>query len=332
MDVNLPECCGSGCTNCVLDRKTAKPPTSAAPNILDNSYRTFQVASIAKCTANTFLFRFRYAGSHADSDRQLAIPPGSHLMLRAERGFRDARRPVAKIFEQWRCGKRGIEVRPRGHITRVEKYDKAERDLYFSRPYTPLRVDRDGKAFEVLVKLETGGEMSEYFTTLDVGVVTEWKGVYGGFSWVRDRWKNFVGFGQGVGLAPIYSIMAGVLDDEEDETRLNLQYCCSDLDGVLMRSELQAMAKYWNFGYSIYLSRESCSCEGKLARSCKCLSSRIKYNEPIFNHRLEEVDIENVLKKLVNGSFHVLICGNESFTKFVESCVTRLGISDYYKF
>ncbi|XP_001663379.2 NADH-cytochrome b5 reductase-like [Aedes aegypti] len=340
-DDELPKCCGSGCTNCVLDRKTKlRKLPSSRPSLLDDAgYQPFQCTAISQCSSNTFLFRFRYWSSSAettsdDASKELSVPPGSHLMLRAPRDWRQADRPFNPIFAAWRM--QSIEkprVQDGGAKKTVEKYDKNERDLYFSRPYTPIRVDSDACEFDVLIRMEVHGEMSEYLQTMHVNDVSEWKGVYTGFLWVRNARRNLLCIAQGVGLAPIYSILSTILDDEDDETRLNLIYCCRDIEGILLRDKLLHMSAYWNFKATIYLSREGCSCGGKTTRSCSCLSSKIKYGERILNHRLEEIDIENLLHKSgQQDSLQVLICGAECFTKFVENCLAQLNVREIFKF
>ncbi|XP_058452014.1 NADH-cytochrome b5 reductase-like [Malaya genurostris] len=331
------ECCGSGCTNCILDQIIRSQ--NLIRNVDESSilpigyYRAFKCTLIEQIMDNTFLFRFRLVPTDEEQQKQLIVAPGSHLMLRIFKNWRFANRPFNSIFSKWRSSMaqfKNTETRDRRRV--VEKHDKTELDLYLSRPYTPIRVNCDEKSFDVLIKLESGGEMSEYLLTLHTDDVTEWKGAYTGFFWKRNMHKHLFGFVQGVGLAPVYSIMANILNDEEDETLLNLWYCCKDMDSILLRSDLQAMSHYWNFKSVIYLSREKCSCGGRTSRNCLCLSSKKRYNEQIFNHRLEKQDIQNLLEKVAPDSVQVLICGNESFAELIVACITELHIENYYKF
>ncbi|XP_055603160.1 NADH-cytochrome b5 reductase-like [Uranotaenia lowii] len=333
----IPECCGSGCTNCVLDEKCkiSAVDIEDKPSIFDtNCYHPFRCDSIAQCSPNTFRFRFKFhcLQNSGTDDKLLVIPAGTHLMIRAPIGWPNDRRILNSLFQKWRKHASASDnVAPRVPLKRLEKHDQTEENLYFSRPYTPIKANREEKWFDVLVKLEPHGEMSEFLQTLDVGALTEWKGVYGSFSWSRNRRKNLIGFAQGVGLAPIYSIMTSILEDEVDETRLHLIYCCKDVENILLRNELLRMATYWNFKCEIYLSGESCECGGKSSIS-QCLSSRKKYNETIFNHRLTKLDIENLLLKITQNSSQVLVCGTEAFTSLIETCITDLNTKDFYKF
>ncbi|XP_053691035.1 NADH-cytochrome b5 reductase-like [Sabethes cyaneus] len=333
------ECCGSGCTNCVLDQRSKKQTALDnfdGPNVLSGGrYHQFRCTRIEPITTNTYLFRFHLITNDAAEDAKLLIPPGSHLMLRAERSWREASRPLNSVFSKW-CNEALQTGAHRSRADRrarplVEKHDKTERDLYFSRPYTPISVNQTERTFDVLIKLEVDGEMSEYLVTLNIGDVAEWKGVYTGFYWTRNMCSHLVGFVQGVGIAPVYSIMKNILQDEEDYTKLCLCSCFSDISGITLRSDLYTMTGFWNFESTIYLSREPCKCGDR--RSCSCLSSRKKYNERIFNHRLETIDIENLLQKYASSSVQVLICGTDVFVAFIECCISKINVSyNCYKF
>ncbi|XP_055547095.1 NADH-cytochrome b5 reductase-like [Wyeomyia smithii] len=336
-----PVCCGSGCTNCILDQENRKrkiPSNFDGPNVLSTGhYHQFRCTHIEPVTNSTYLMRFQFVASEETTQEvKLLIPPGSHLMLRVERNWRNTPRPVNELFSKW-CVETSRADAHQARVHRqvrptIEKYDKTERDLYFSRPYTPIVVNQTERSFDVLIKFETGGEMSQYLLTSNVGDVQEWKGVYTGFCWTRNLFSHLIGFVQGVGLAPVYSIMKSILQDEEDYTRLCLCSCFSDISGIILRDDLYSMTKFWNFESKIYLSRESCTCDDESRRTCSCLSSRKKYNEQIFNHRLESIDVENLLQKFAPNSFQVLICGTEAFVAFIETCISKLNVSNWYKF
>ncbi|XP_050087517.1 NADH-cytochrome b5 reductase-like [Anopheles aquasalis] len=282
----LPECCGSGCTNCVLD---LKPDRHHAPvgtsNVFDRTYQRFICCSIIQETEQVFRFRFQLHQERAP-DQTLHVPPGCHLLLRAPR-HRSKDVPDEKL-KSWRES-HPASCRPMLTV-RIKKYDTQEDDLYLSRPYTPVAHRREVCSFEVLVKMEPDGAMTDYLLSLGVGSVTEWKGVYGEFSWQRNRYRNLVAFAQGVGMAPIYSTFRAILDDEEDETRLTLVACFRDLQSVLLRDQLREMAGYWNFRYSIYTSRQSSDSTFR--------SDTIKYKEPIYEQRLDGKDVERSSKNV----------------------------------
>ncbi|XP_058129693.1 NADH-cytochrome b5 reductase-like [Anopheles ziemanni] len=332
------ECCGSGCTNCVLDLKPSRhklPP--GVTNLFDRTYQPFVCCSIVQQAENVFRFTFRRDKSSHDpsNNHRLIVPPGCHLLMRAPKTFNRSEYPADDQLVLWRKQHPAHQVVDRVPTSELEKYDKNEEDLFFSRPYTPIAHNHEAATFEVLIKMEPGGKMTEYLLTLSIGSTTEWKGVYGEFQRRRNQYPNVVGFVQGVAIAPVYSTMRSILDDDEDYTRLTLCACFRDLENVLLRDELQAMAGYWNFKYETYLSRRSCSCLQDEASSCSCIAKRKKYNEPIYDRRLDEKDIARLMapsSEKKNSSPLVLLCGTDSFTSFIISNLVKLGIENFYIF
>uniref|UniRef100_A0A182P5N1 FAD-binding FR-type domain-containing protein n=1 Tax=Anopheles epiroticus TaxID=199890 RepID=A0A182P5N1_9DIPT len=234
-----PVCCGSGCTNCVLDVKPSKHvlPRDAV-NVFDRTYKQFICESITKATENVFRFRFRCLPAISNDQERLIIPPGCHLMLRTHKTSCQApekwENPLEHPLSLWRM-KNPAQLPKQIASKPKEKYDKSEDDLYLSRPYTPIGCDPARGTFDVLIKLEPDGLMTNYLLTLSTGSLTEWKGVYGDFLWTRNQCRNVVAFVQGVAIAPIYSTLRAILDDEEDETRLTLCACFRDLASVAVR-------------------------------------------------------------------------------------------------
>ncbi|XP_035918847.1 NADH-cytochrome b5 reductase-like [Anopheles stephensi] len=331
-----PVCCGSGCTNCVLDVKPSKHTLPAdVTNVFDRTYKPFVCETIAQVTGNVFRFRFRYVPSTVTERERVIVPPGCHLMLRTLR----THNPDGignHLLKAWREEASSVPNDTSAIAKKpMQKYDKAEDDLYFSRPYTPIAFDQEQGTFEVLIKLERGGAMSNYLTTLSVGSRTEWKGVYGDLLWKRNQHRNVVAFVQGVAIAPIYSTLRAILDDDDDETRLMLCACFRDLSNVLLREELHTLARYWNFKYAIYLSRRTCACVAS-PESCACIAKHhLRYNEPIHDRRLEPEEIERLLQRpLSDGkqSLLVLLCGTEPFTAFIKTSLQKLEIENCYTF
>uniref|UniRef100_A0A182MNT9 FAD-binding FR-type domain-containing protein n=1 Tax=Anopheles culicifacies TaxID=139723 RepID=A0A182MNT9_9DIPT len=335
-----PTCCGSGCTQCVLDVKPSQHTLPAnVTNVFDRTYKPFVCETITQATANVFRFRFRYVPNITNDRERLIVPPGCHLMLRALKATHH--NPPATgnnlLLQAW-LKESSLEIAQQCSTIAAKKptpkYDKSEDDLYFSRPYTPITFDQEKGTFDVLLKLEPAGLMSHYLASLSVGSRTEWKGVYGDFLWKRNQYRNVVAFVQGVAIAPIYSTLRAILDDDEDETRVMLCACFRDLANVLLHDELHTLAGFWNFKYGIYLSRRTCACSAA-AQSCNCLAMHLKYNEPIYDRRLGAEEIEQLLQRQLSDgkqTLLVLLCGTEPFTAFIKSSLKRMEIENYYTF
>lgn len=295
-------CCGNGCNNCILDRKVRANQQNTKDqvqkiNILSQNYQKFNLKSVKKLSQVYWQFKFELSNKdEINNDRyNLYVPPGFHLYLRV------------LIDENTLMG------------TNV-KHDAATIENYNSRPYTPIAVYPDQFQFEIIVKLE--GSMCNFFRQLTIGDHAQWKGVYGEFIWKRNQHCHLVGFVQGVGIAPIYRLMHSILDDEEDNTRIELYSCFRDAESILLRDEVHSMRQFWNFKASVYLSQA----HGDWEVTSKNI--RLKYNEVIHGRRLVEDDVREIVGRLNLGKSMFVICGTNSFIGNIKKWLQLFNIQD----
>lgn len=296
------QCCGSGCNNCILDEPSSSHQSnhsdgnSTKMNILSQNYVTFRINSIIPCTKEVHRFTLRFCDTSSDQIDQSAytlfIPSGHHVMIRAK------------------CS-----------TNSDLKYDTDTTESYVSRWYTPITVNSELFQFEVLVKFYPGGAMSAVWQKFIVGDICEVKGVYGEFNYTPNTLKRLVCICQGVAVAPMYRIAAAILDDENDETLVTLLSCFRSIDDLLLRDEIEACRRFWNFQSSIFLSRNDCQCgQGEI---CDCLQSRVRYGETINPFRLGLKDLLAFYGQQEDNSFkqsiYTLICGTDIFVNSMKT-------------
>ncbi len=310
---NLIECCGSGCNNCVLDeRKTFRTTTdSVKANILTingSKYIKFSLVRKWKCTENVWRFKFTYSNNEGLNDKsiELTIPPGCHIIIRA---------PIDET----------INPQP-------ERHDQTTIGNFISRPYTPIHVDNSNGSFDILVKFEPGGLMSKHFQDIAIGDIVEVKGPYGDFKWTPNSIRNLICVSQGVGITPLYAIVASILNDEDDETWIDSLSCFRSIDDILLREEIYDFRQYWNFNSTIYLSNETtCCCDNVVNQrisNCACIRSKSKYNEILCTFRLDEMELSKIfIKKRIENCW-VLICGTSRFIDSIRMSLKKLQIKD----
>lgn len=61
----------------------------------------------------------------------------------------------------------------------------------------------------------------------------------------------------GTGIAPMSQVIQGILNNEKDETFIHLLYGCHTYKDILMKTELDGWAGYWNFSVTYALSEVS---------------------------------------------------------------------------
>lgn len=317
-DSNI-ECCGSGCTNCVLDERFNKPITSkeGCDNVIKQNYTKFKLTKVEKCTSNVFELTFARNGKSDEEYKQctLVIPGGSYLMLRAPKNVENSY--VNPIFYNFHQKSLKVQKNENFQDKLTEKHDTSEEDLYISRPYTPVFVNEDTLEFTVFIKLEPFGRMSNYIMSLQVNDLTEWKGVYNDLpSSIRANFDNIMCFSHGVSIAPIYTISRALTEDDSFESNIHVNACFKDISSILLRDNLIQLNMYWNFKSTIILSRErhNESCKD----TCDCINKCQKYGEKLYYGRIDEYFVLNSIKQL-EGRTLVLICGSNAFTNEIRN-------------
>lgn len=304
------ECCNSGCNNCILDvrrRQKQREKVHANDdkvNLFDGTYRRFRVTKIERC--NAFVRRIKLQFLNDDNldltKFKISLKPTQYLMLRTE----------AKEWDK---------------ESQATKHDQNTLENYISRPYTPIVWNRNELSFEILVKLELNGKMSEFISELAVNDVTEWKGAYGDFVWQAklNEKRALVCICQGAAVAPLFALVSSILNDENDETRVHLIACFARFDDILLRTELAEARTYWNFRATIYLSRERCiECSEKRVTNCCCLRPRLKFNENVCNFRLDERELSGFYRNIKSDVIFTLFCGRNKLAEIIENSLNQM--------
>merc|ERR1719234_1056816 len=80
------------------------------------------------------------------------------------------------------------------------------------------------------------------------------RGPFGDFSYSRNAGlDHLVMICQGTGIVPLFSVIEQILEDENDEVKLHLMYCCKDPSEVICTEKLVEFCSFWNFKLQIFL-------------------------------------------------------------------------------
>lgn len=278
---NESDCCNSGCNPCILDayeallRKYEKINANSCQLkncISETAYTIFKLVDIKPITPDTSLYSFEYFNSSDD------------------------RRVVA------------LKYRPGQHFL-LRGYGDGEQ---FTRAYTPVfKFDGNLLRFSVVIKLYENGLMSKFIKTLRLGSETSWRGPYGDYL-ITYTYKHVLAIAQGTGIAPIFSVLYEMLNNEECETIFKLLFCCHKGTDILLRDELRKLGLFWNFTYEIFV-RDLDGVE-------------VGYKELIVESRLEKWNLESYLGNKVEGEVQVLLCGSQDFGEAMNGIVRGCGI------
>lgn len=171
-----------------------------------------------------------------------------------------------------------------------------------SRQYTPVSDVRQKGIFEIIIKIYPKGKITQLIKDWKVGDMVPMRGPFGNFSYRANSYKRIVMLAAGTGIAPLYQVMRGITENEEDETFITLLYASKCFSEMLLRDELLSLCQFWNVQVWHYLSQEDDI-------------TKKKYNEKVIGNKLTKTDVSQELKKGPISATLVLICGTKSFDK-----------------
>lgn len=313
------DCCGSGCTPCVfdvyeqqlqkwkLDRYKCNLSNIRNDLLSPIMYKPFKVLCISACSSNTFVYKFQPVEDYITDDNLdnlnnvkvegvLPYQPGNYIIITT--------RNFSRVKEHSALDSSSVDVKYRNI------------DAVISRDYTPISLasKQNDCVLDILIKLYPNGKMSAFISNLKYNDVVYMRGPFGDFVYQPNQYKMVYMICAGTGIAPLYSLIQTIVDNENDDASIRLCYSCSSLSDILLRAELRRYSSYWNFSADIYLSQEQPSGLNSLD---------IHYGENIVCGRITSLSIENLIQNKLNSL--VLICGTESFNNDMLNFVVRCG-------
>ncbi|XP_049865799.1 NADH-cytochrome b5 reductase-like [Pectinophora gossypiella] len=276
------DCCNSGCNPCVFDvyeqqlklykkyLETGELSGDKSENAISQlEYTNFiLVKKVNLCEAHILLLFKRLEDKENNS--KVWWSPGTHFL-------------VKYISEETPC----------------------------TRAYTPLKHSDQSNTncdFSVIIKVYENGLVSKYLNDLRLGDYTLWRGPYGSYEVVPNKYNRIIMIAQGTGIAPFISIIENIINNDDDMTKITLYYCTKSIDTILLRDELYLFQEYWNFSYKIFISNLG-------------ENSKHKYKEPIVNHKLKQEDLCSLKPFSSNDQF--LLCGTSQFMMDMKQWLTN---------
>nr|UXG49831.1 nitrate reductase [Saccharina japonica] len=152
---------------------------------------------------------------------------------------------------------------------------------FVMRPYMPVTGDEVTGFVDLVIKVCTpndgfpnGGKMSQLLDSLDIGDTIDIKGPVGEIAYlepgqflIKGKPRNaskLAMLAGGTGITPMYQVLKAVLNNPDDNTECSLIYANQTEDSILLRDELDAMAKahpnQFNLWYTLDRPDESWTC------------------------------------------------------------------------
>ena len=130
---------------------------------------------------------------------------------------------------------------PRQANIGAEKPDGTRKPVI--RPYTPTSSAGAVGHLDLIVKIYEAGVMSAHIGKLAVGDALEMKGPIVKLPYEANTWPAIGMVAGGTGITPMLQVAAAALADPADKTKVSLVYGNVAEEDILLRDEIDAMAK-----------------------------------------------------------------------------------------
>eukprot|EP00899_Mesostigma_viride_P019069 jgi/Mesvir1/27163/Mv20827-RA.1 len=114
---------------------------------------------------------------------------------------------------------------------------------YVIRPYTPTSTPDTKGYFDLVIKVYPEGKMSKHLGEMKEGDVLEVKGPVPKLKYEANMKKHIGMIAGGTGITPMLQVIHEVVNNPADKTKLTLLFANVTEDDIILRSQLEAMAK-----------------------------------------------------------------------------------------
>lgn len=179
--------------------------------VLDpNKFQDFPISEKTITSHNTAIYRFKLPTPNSI----LGLPIGQHISLAAKLDVKDPK---------------------------TEKVENKE----VVRSYTPISSDVHPGYFDLMIKSYPTGNISRHLATLKVGDTMKVKGPKGAMVYTPNMVRSFGMIAGGTGITPMLQIVRAILRGRKsgDKTEINLIFANVNEDDILLREDLDSLAK-----------------------------------------------------------------------------------------
>jgi len=120
------------------------------------------------------------------------------------------------------------------------------------RSYTPTSSDDDLGHFDLLIKSYEKGNISRYVSLLKIGDKVRIKGPHGQFNYTPNMSRAMGLVAGGTGITPMLQVIRAALKNPNDKTKLNLIYANVNPEDILLKDEMDALAKTHSDRFKVF--------------------------------------------------------------------------------
>lgn len=180
-----------------------------------------------------------------------------------------------------------------------------------ARSYTPTSSNKDRGRLELTIKIYPGGALTPYLESLNIGDKIEIRGPKGEMKYHKNLAKEMGMIAGGTGVTPMFQIIRRICEDPRDDTNMTFLYANSSEEDILLRDELEALARDHSDQFQLHhiLSSPSENWSGKKGRIDKHL-------------------IEECLPAPAGDDSKVLLCGPDGMMEAMKQTLVEIGFKE----
>lgn len=111
------------------------------------------------------------------------------------------------------------------------------------RHYTPITPNGRKGYFDLIVKKQRHGRMTEHLFSMKVGEELSFRCIQYKLRYEPNKWKALGMIAGGTGITPMLQVMRAALDDPTDKTQLSLLYANRDHNKILLQGLIDHLAE-----------------------------------------------------------------------------------------
>ncbi|KAL3458631.1 hypothetical protein BJX64DRAFT_301836 [Aspergillus heterothallicus] len=128
-------------------------------------------------------------------------------------------------------------------FTLTSKIEVAPNGTQVTRSYTPISNMKDIGHIKLLIKTYPNGAMTQHLARMKPGETIEMRGPKGAMTYSSKYAQTIGMIAGGTGITPMYQVIRAICEDEADPTRVSLLYANNTEADILMREQLESLAK-----------------------------------------------------------------------------------------
>ena len=119
------------------------------------------------------------------------------------------------------------------------------------RYYTPISINGTQGYFDLVVKKQHRGRMTEHLFSMSIGESLEFRKVETKLKYAPNRWKEIGMIGGGTGLTPLLQVIRTVLGNPHDATKISLLYANRTENKIILKGLMDDFAVRYPEQFSV---------------------------------------------------------------------------------